>query len=174
MATLVITAIGDDRAGLVDSLAGAIAEHGGNWDRSHMAELAGKFAGIVLVTVPDGNLDALTSALDAVEAAGALTLTVEQAHAASTDDPSTRLVVTLTGQDHPGIVHDISHALATRRASISELETEVVPAPMGGHVFRAVATVDAPTSESLGELQDALEAVASDLMVDIDVADAPD
>ena len=173
MASLVITAIGDDRAGLVDSLSGAIAEHGGNWDRSHMAELSGKFAGIVLVTVPEASLDALTAALEAVEAEGRLTLTVERAEPVPADDSSTRLLVTLIGQDHPGIVHDISHALATRQVSIDELETEVVPAPMGGHLFRAVATIEAPPDESVDELQAALEAVASDLMVDNDLTDAP-
>ncbi len=52
MTPLVLTLIGDDRAGLVSAVAGAVSEHGGNWDRSQMAELAGKFAGIVLVTIP--------------------------------------------------------------------------------------------------------------------------
>ena len=50
MATLVLTLIGDDRAGLVNAVAEVVARHGGNWERSQMAELAGKFAGIVLVT----------------------------------------------------------------------------------------------------------------------------
>ena len=174
MASVVITAIGDDRSGLVESLSGAIAEHGGNWDRSHMAELAGKFAGIVLVTVPDANLNALTAALQSVDAEGKLTLTIEHARSETETETTTSLAVTLVGQDHPGIVHDISRALASRRVSIDELETEVVPAPMGGHLFRAIATIEAPAGESLDELQEALEAVASDLMVDIDVTGAPD
>ena len=58
MATLVLTLIGDDRAGLVNAVAEVVARHGGNWERSQMAELAGKFAGIVLVTVPDDSVDA--------------------------------------------------------------------------------------------------------------------
>ena len=45
MATLVLTVIGDDRAGLVNALAEAVTAHGGNWERSQLAELAGKFAG---------------------------------------------------------------------------------------------------------------------------------
>ena len=31
MATLVLTVIGDDRAGLVNALADAVSAHGGNW-----------------------------------------------------------------------------------------------------------------------------------------------
>jgi len=47
MAILVLTVMGDDRPGLVDALSGAIAEHGGNWERSSMARLARKFAGVL-------------------------------------------------------------------------------------------------------------------------------
>ena len=73
MATLVLTLIGDDRAGLVNAVAEVVARHGGNWERSQMAELAGKFAGIVLVTVPDDSVDALVSAVaSGFEAAGFL------------------------------------------------------------------------------------------------------
>lgn len=51
MAKLVLTAIGDDRAGLVSALSDAVAERGGNWLESQLARLAGKFAGIALVEV---------------------------------------------------------------------------------------------------------------------------
>ena len=44
--------IGDDRAGLVNALADVVSAHEGNWERSQLAELAGKFAGIVEVSVP--------------------------------------------------------------------------------------------------------------------------
>ena len=63
MATLVLTVIGDDRSGLVSALSGVIADHGGSWERSQMARLAGKFAGIVLVAVPDDRAEALIAEL---------------------------------------------------------------------------------------------------------------
>jgi len=44
---LVLGVQGDDRAGLVDALAAAVAERRGNWERAQMTRLAGKFAGIV-------------------------------------------------------------------------------------------------------------------------------
>ena len=79
MATLVLTVIGDDRSGLVDALSGVIADHGGNWDKSRMARLAGKFAGIVMVAVPDAAADALIADLEPLEAQGLLDITVERA-----------------------------------------------------------------------------------------------
>lgn len=174
MASLVITAIGDDRAGLVDSLAGAIADHGGNWERGHMGELAGKFAGVVLITVPDARVAALTTALESVHAQGSLHLVIERADESSHEERTNRLGITLVGQDHPGIVRDISHALASLDVSIEELDTEVVPAPMGGHLFRAQATIDAPAGLAVDELQHALEAVAHDLMVDVELSGIDD
>jgi glycine cleavage system regulatory protein len=163
----VITAIGDDRAGLVHALSGVIARHGGNWDRSHMAELAGKFAGIVLVTIPDSKSADLIADLEPLEANGLLDITVEEATEQGGQDTGLRGTLNLVGQDHPGIVHEISQVLATAHVSIDELETETVPAPQGGHLFKAQATLEVPEGTTLNDLYEALEAVSADLMVDL-------
>ena len=52
MATFTLTCIGDDRPGLVSALSAPIKAHGASWERSQMARLAGKFAGILMVAVP--------------------------------------------------------------------------------------------------------------------------
>ena len=76
--TLVLTVIGDDRSGLVSALSGVIADHGGSWERSQMARLAGKFAGIVLVAVPDESAEALIAELGPLGSQGLLDVTVER------------------------------------------------------------------------------------------------
>lgn len=179
MGQMVITVIGDDRAGLVDAVSGAVARCGGNWERSHMAELAGKFAGIVLVRIPEDGFEGLTAELDAIESQGLLHISVERAGAddpgataASSTASSGRLEMNVTAQDHTGIVHEISHALASLQVSIDELETEVAPAPMGGTVFRASAVLATPAQVSTDEVRDALEALSHDLMVDLDLVDS--
>ena len=43
--SMVMTLIGKDRPGLVESLSRTVEEHGGNWEESRMAHLAGQFAG---------------------------------------------------------------------------------------------------------------------------------
>ena len=48
---LVLTVIADDKPGLVETLAEVIADHKGNWLESSMSQLAGKFAGILRVSV---------------------------------------------------------------------------------------------------------------------------
>lgn len=169
MASVVITLIGDDRAGLVDALAGVVARHGGNWDRSHLAELAGKFAGIVLVDVADDAVEPLLQALEALEADSLLAITAERAAAPPAAEGATHVSLELTGADHPGIVHQISHALATLNVSIDELETAVTPAPQGGQLFIANAILELPAGTDLDQVRGALESVALDLMVDLEL-----
>ncbi len=168
MQQLVITILGDDRAGLVDALSGAITRHGGNWERSQMIELAGKFAGVVLVRIAPSKAAGLKAELEEIEASGLLNIEMEEANLEDDGGVHHLFGVEITGQDHPGIVYEISHALAEAKVNIEELSSEVVPAPMGGEMFKAQAVVEAPASIDLGELQDIIEAVATDLVVDVD------
>lgn len=135
-----------------------------------MSRLAGKFAGIVLVTVEDERLDALTADLTALDAQG-LQVVLER-----TDEPvgreSQRLHLELLGADHPGIVADISASLATRHVSIEELSTHVREAPMaGGTLFEAHAVLNAPPTTSTDALRSMLEGLAHELMVEIWLSD---
>jgi glycine cleavage system regulatory protein len=170
MATLVLTVIGDDRSGLVSALSGVIAAHGGSWEQSRMARLAGKFAGIVLVAVPDERADDLIRELRPLSADGLLDVTVERSHDADGLSGSTRLSLELVGADRPGIVHDISRSLATRGVSIEELQTATREAPMSGDMlFEARATLLAPSGVPIADLREVLEELANELMVDIEL-----
>lgn len=66
MAQLVLTVVGDDRAGLVNALAQKVSEAGANWEQSELAELAGAFAGIVLVRVDDARVDEFVASLQSL------------------------------------------------------------------------------------------------------------
>ena len=165
MAALVLTVIGDDRAGLVNVLADVVSDHGGNWERSQMAELAGKFAGIVLVTVPDARVDELVAALEPL--AGILEVHAHSGGAEVTD--AQRFALHLLGNDHPGIVRDLSRVLSTHGVSIDQLTTETRDAPMaGGVLFEASAVLEAPAGVDGAALGRALEELAGELMVEIE------
>jgi glycine cleavage system regulatory protein len=167
--TLVLTVIGEDRAGLVNSLSAVVAAHDGNWERSEMSELAGKFAGIVLVTVPDQRADALVDALAELTQQGILDIRTEIG-SPGRSEPSRRVTLDLIGTDRAGIVRDISRALAAREVSIETLRTSTREAPMaGGTLFEAHATLEAPSELSLDDLRTTLEALADELMVDIEL-----
>ena len=67
---LVMTVIGEDRPGLVDSVAGIVAEQGGNWLESRMSRLGGQFAGILRVQISAEKEAALVRSLKHLETEG--------------------------------------------------------------------------------------------------------
>jgi glycine cleavage system regulatory protein len=170
MATFILTVIGDEQPGLVSAISAPINAHGASWERSQMSRLAGKFAGIVLVSVADARLDALVADLTALNKQG-LQVVIERT--GEPDEPeSQRLNLELLGADHPGIVAEISASLAERGVSIEELSTDVLDAPMaGGTLFEARAVLKAPPSASTDELRSMLEGLANELMVEIRLSD---
>lgn len=170
MATVVLTAIGDDQSGLVDALAQVIATHGGSWKESHMAHMAGKFAGIVVATVPDGRVDNFVAALGPLEEQGLLDITVEVT-TVEPSEPAVHFTLELLGQDRTGIIRDLSRVLAAARINIVELHTETRSAPMaGGLLFEATAELAVPNEMALAEIVAALEQLDNEF--DITVAEA--
>ena len=66
--TLVITVLGPDRKGIVQDLARVVADAGGNWEESSLARMAGRFAGMVKVSVPsEAAADRVSAGLKAVQ-----------------------------------------------------------------------------------------------------------
>jgi len=166
---LVLTVIGDDKPGLVESLSQTIADNNGNWLDSSMSQLAGKFAGILRLSVADDQVENLISALNDLSAQ--LTLVIEKANANSNAESSQTIQLTLIGNDRPGIIREISSALSNLSVNVEQLNTECVPAPMSSDaLFKAKASLKVPTELALEDLQDKLEQLADDLIVEIELA----
>jgi glycine cleavage system regulatory protein len=167
VATFVLTVLGDDRPGLVSALSATITAHGGSWERSQLAQLAGKFAGIVVVRVPDDRHDALVAELAALDG---LQVTVERGErsGAVVAGETRFFLLELLGDDRPGIVAEISAALAEAGVSIEELTTDVREAPhAGGMLFEARALLDVPAGATQDDVQAVLEGLADELMVEL-------
>lgn len=168
MTALTLTLIGRDRPGLVRALSERIAVAGGNWLESRMARLAGQFAGILLVEVPEGEVERLTQDLRELDREG-LQVTVVPVAAEPAPEPRRYrpLVLELVGQDHPGIVRQIAQALADRGVNIEELETRVETGSFSGEsLFRATARLQVPEDLDSDTLRLVLETLANELMVD--------
>ena len=171
MQTLVISILGEDRAGLVSSLADVVSANGGNWERSQLAELAGKFAGIVVVTIPKGKVEGFRAALEPV-AAGLIDLRVDDGRAADTAEDGGHFRLSLLGTDRPGIVAAVSGVLARQGINLDELATETRDAPMaGGRLFEAQVSARVPTGADLGALREELERLADEIQVDLSLED---
>jgi glycine cleavage system regulatory protein len=165
--TLLLTVVGSDRTGLVESLANKVAAAGGNWEESRMARLAGSFAGIVLVSVDSARSDSLIAALRELEGAG-LQVTARTVAPPAQLSIGTHVRLTVTGGDRPGIVRDVSRILAERGINVEELESAMASAPMSGEpMFVARARLLVPATLELSALRTALEALGNELMVDV-------
>ena len=171
MKDLVLTLIGPDRPGLVESLAKRVAAHDGNWVESRMAHLAGQFAGILRVEVPEEKVEALQGALAELEKDG---LRVVAQGGAQPDAEGVRAMeLQVVGQDHPGIVRDLSEVLLRHGVNIEELTTDHESAPMaGGLLFSAKARLHVPAGTDADRLREDLETIADDLMVDLTLVQA--
>lgn len=168
MTTLVIAVIGQDRPGLVSTLSDVVAEHGGSWGASQLAELDGIFAGVVSVEVDPGAADGLEEALRGLQ--GVLQTSVhrvgQEPPATAADGPVAQL--DLVGHDQPGIVRQITGVLAAAGVSVERLDSSVVPAPQaGGDLFQARAVLRAPAGADLDPLRANLEELAQELQVDL-------
>lgn len=171
---LVMTIIGRDRTGLVESIARTVAEHGGNWLESRMCRLGGEFAGILRIHVPSERKAPLLNALEALQAQGLTVVVRPDAPLAPVGEP--RLTtLDIVGHDRPGIVREISRVLASQGVNVEEFSSECVSAPMSGEtLFQARARLRLPAACDLAALRHDLETIAADLMVDVSFADEPE
>jgi glycine cleavage system regulatory protein len=162
-ATLVVTVLGPDRAGIVQDLARVIADAGGNWEESSLARMAGRFAGMVKVSVPSvAAADSVTSGLRALPG---LQIVVDRGGGDEAQGAPVRLEI--TGTDRPGIVRDVTRVLVQRGANIVAFSTDYVEAPMaGGLLFHAEVEARVPP-EAMDALRAGLEELQDDLQLDV-------
>lgn len=164
---VIVMAVGDDRPGLTQNLAQAIVEAGGNWLESHFARLGGSYVGSVLVELPAGGMAELKRAAARMDAEG-FHVSIESA--AEEKPVSDRVLgFELVGADRPGIVREVSSALAGLGVSIDLLETATEQeAWTGTTVFRARAEVVVPDTVSFDTVRAALEDISGEIVVDFD------
>lgn len=169
LATLVMTVIGGDRPGLVQTVAACVADHGGNWLESRMCRLGGQFAGLLRVEVAAERREELLRALAALEREGLqVMMHREEGGEISAAKSGGVALLELVGNDRPGILRRVSSVLAAHGVNVEDLASERVPAPHGGGtLFRARATVFLPAEVRFADVRADLEKIAADLMVDL-------
>jgi glycine cleavage system regulatory protein len=169
--SIILTVTGKDRPGLVDDMSAIITQLEGNWLESRITKLSGNFAGIIRVSVPEQNTEQLEADLKAVECES-FHLSIELQHSAEADVPVRELSLEIIGPDHPGIIRDISHALAEKKISINEMLTDCNDGAMSSErIFSAEINISIPIAVSVDMLRDKLEDLADQLMVDISMDD---
>jgi glycine cleavage system regulatory protein len=165
MKQLVLTIVGKDQSGLVENVSNVVMDHKGSWLASNLSHLGGYFAGIVQIEVPDEQVASLKTALAAVEH-----VTVEE-DVFDAVQSSEEINFVITGNDRPGIVNELSSIIKHKGANITHFTSNQQSAPNWGvPLFNAVATVELPEGMCKDVVIEALEELASDLIVDIEEA----
>lgn len=166
---LAVTAIGRDRPGIVAAITGTLLDAGGNVDDSQMSILHGHFAVMLLVSVPDGT------------EVGELTLRLEEVGrefglGGVTVSPVERLdrgagpthVLTVYGEDRPGIVHEVAELVAARGVNVTDLRTRRT-----GDAESALYTMmmELAVPDDPAGLERALDDLAADRRVEVNLVE---
>ncbi len=169
--TLILTIVGPDHPGIVDEVSAAISDNGGNWIESRMGNLAGQFAGILLIECKSNCLSHLEKALKQLEKKG-LNIQVVKGAPDQLLPKSANIELEIVGPDHPGIVHDISHFLAQNAINIVEISSWCEEGAMsGGYIFHSKISAEIPQNEQISMVENALDGLARELNVDITLDD---
>jgi glycine cleavage system transcriptional repressor len=158
-----VTAIGQDRPGIVAAVSGALLELDGNVEDSQMSILRGHFAVMLLVSVPeDVEQQQLADRLGEVRDELALEAVTVSPVGVGAEPVTPSHVVNVNGADSKGIVHSVSAALAGLGVDITDMETKLTGTPeepvyvmqlkiaLGGATAPEVSEALARTSETLG------------------------
>ena len=171
MQQLVITAVGADRPGIVDSLTEALAQFSANIADSRMSNLAGQFALVMLLEVPDEQAQPLTAKMPDLGGAIGLTITVAPSRSADPAPlPGVPYRIRTYAMDQAGLVHRFTHLLHTHNVNIEQLDTRLEHGPHSGTpLFSMDMVVTVPREVKLKALRDQLEQLSADLNCDLDI-----
>lgn len=152
---LVITALGQDRPGIVKDLTKAILDQQCNVTESRMSILGGEFAVIMLVKGDWNQLAKLESKLEQTASELDLTLIVRQTEALKSEKPCVPYTVEVVSIDEPGIVHKISQFFSSHSINIQDLATKSYSAAhTGTPMFAMSMTINIPSDVQLAALRD--------------------
>ena len=152
---LVITALGEDKPGIIDKLSQSVADCGCNVIDSRMTVLGGEFAVLQLVSGKWNELTKLENALPAVGEPLGLTVICKRTQPVELSADLMPYTVELISIDHPGIVHELAHFFSSRNINIQELNTtRYAAAHTGTPMFALHITANIPADTHIASLRD--------------------
>ncbi|MDT3707138.1 MAG: glycine cleavage system protein R [Thiobacillus sp.] len=152
--SLVLTASGEDKIGLVEGLTRRIADSGCNIEESRMAALGGSFALLMRVSGSWDALAKLESRLPAVGEELGLSIIQQRTRPGRPEKPLIPYIVEVTALDQPGIVNSLANFFARLHINIEALDTDTYPAPhTGTPMFAVHMTLGIPADAHIATLR---------------------
>ena len=167
----ILTVLSEDKPGVVNQLAAIISKNGGNWLESQLSQLAGKFAGVVHFTTSCADIAMLKSEFSALRTRG-IDVQIEELDGIQQTQTGRQLSFIAVGPDRPGIVLEITQALAGHNINLEKLSTTCSSMPYSGEpLFEAEGLITMTDTTPLTELQVQLEAISDSLGIDVSIQD---
>ena len=167
---IVLTLTGRDKVGIVENVTSLIAKFGGNVESSRMARLGGEFAMLMLVSLAENEMSGLDRDFTSLRGEGYQVLLMPTEDDAGKYTGWLPYEIEVTGADHEGIIHEISHHLALQGINIESMDTSSTPAPMSGApLFMMKGIVLVPPKLNFHAWSDALEEIGDKLNVNVKV-----
>ncbi len=171
----ILSAIGQDRPGLVAELAQLIYDSDANLEDSRMTILGSDFAVILLASSSaPGCADRVAQGAKRLERDHGLTILIrslEGGPRTGVPAPGYALYrVRASGEDRAGIVVGVSRCLAEHGVNIVELETRSQPGPGGSPHYEMDIRVEVPARLDVEALRGALDRVADELVISVELA----
>lgn len=166
MTVYAISAIGEDRPGIVAALSAALLDFGASIEDSSMTILGEQFAMLLLVAV-DADLESLEGALEAASVAFSLTVNVALARhsVGHVDEAGSPHVVSAYGPDQRGLVTSLASVLASSGVNITNFGSRVGAAG----TFAMWFNVDLPRGVEATSLADALRRAGGEFDLQVSV-----
>lgn len=164
---LVITALGDDRPGIVDELSNVLFRHNLNIEDSRMSVLGGEFAVLLLVSGEQASIDDFVADTANLEQSLNMKILVKVTSSTGSKQSMVPYTVEVVAIDHPGIVHKLASFFSSRQINIVDLHTErYAAAHTATPMFSVNMTIGIPTEMSIKALRDEFINMCDDLNLD--------
>lgn len=164
---LVITALGDDRPGIVDELSKALSFRQLNIEDSRMSVLGGEFAIIMLVSGSQESIDTFVAETAGLESSLGMKLLVKPTSKKTVPGSLAPYAVEVVSIDHPGIVQEIARFFSSRKINIVALDTErYAAAHTGTTMFALHMTIEIPAEQAIARLRDEFISTCDNLNLD--------
>lgn len=167
---LVISALGEDRPGIVDQLSNILYNHELNIEDSRMTVLGGEFAVLLLVSGEASAIESLHAQVDEIEQTLGMRLLLKATSEARPAENTVPYSVEVASLDHPGIVHKLSSFFSSRNINIVNLQTERYAAPhTGSPMFALHMTIGIPAEISIAQLRETFTDFCDELNLDAEL-----
>lgn len=164
---VVLSAVGTDRAGIVNDLTKVILDCGGNIEESRMTALGSEFAMLLLVSGNWATVGKLEKALDKLASDKPLTISIRKTDERSGSEECMPYGIDVVSLDQPGIVFQLAHFFASRKIEIADLATRrYAAAHTGSQMFGVQMSVSIPGSVPISQLRDEFFELCDQLNLD--------